>query len=90
MKKRFYSVYFYISFIPLAIILLYSVYHATVGIRYTFLFTSHIIYGVEGFLYALFISGFVLFPAFFACLIYFSAKGYNIRFPGHRRRYGAS
>ncbi len=70
MKKRFYSVYFYISFIPLAIILLYSVYHATVGIRYTFLFTSHIIYGVEGFLYALFISGFVLFPAFFACLIY--------------------
>ena len=27
---------------------------------------------------------------FFACLIYFSAKGYNIRFPGHRRRYGAS
>ncbi|MDD2475578.1 MAG: hypothetical protein PHI32_06675 [Dysgonamonadaceae bacterium] len=71
MKKLIYRIFFFISLLPYAAIFSYAVYSAINGITYTFI-QSQIIYGFDGFLYALIVGAgwLIYYPILPICLTY--------------------
>ncbi|MHB1454634.1 MAG: hypothetical protein ACYCYM_11885 [Saccharofermentanales bacterium] len=71
-KLNKYKIFFLLSLIPYAAILVYACYSAITGIGYSFLFSFRILYGFEGFFYAL-ITGtlsLIVVPILPICFIY--------------------
>lgn len=71
MKKLIYRIFFFISLLPYAGIFSYAVYSAINGITYTFI-QSQIIYGFNGFLYAIMVGTvwLIYYPVLPICLTY--------------------
>lgn len=72
MKKR-YRVCFIVSLLPYALVLVYAVYSAIHGIQYSFMVSSNILYGFDGFIYAFVMTliwNVMIFPILPICMAY--------------------
>ncbi|MCL2457108.1 MAG: hypothetical protein FWD19_06140 [Defluviitaleaceae bacterium] len=71
MKNKIAKIFFYFSFVPYGLLILYSIYGSIVGVYPFWSYTK--IYGLEAFLQAVVFTGFVfsaVIPILPACLIY--------------------
>ena len=71
-KKR-YRVCFIVSLLPYVFVLVYAIYSAIHGIRHSFMMSSNILYGFDGFIYTFvmtFIWNIMIFPLLPICMAY--------------------